>query len=73
MVLGAVNKRLRGSYVTRTWEKGSVRETVFNRVMPVVHAAESAALVGMAVYSRVKARAAGETVVAGPLLSAPWS
>lgn len=72
VVLGALNKRLRGPYVTRTWHRGSLREAVFNRVMPVVHAVESAALVGLAAHSRLRALSAGEALKSGPLLSAPW-
>lgn len=72
LVLGALNKRLKGSYVARSWRKKSVKETIFNRVMPVVHAAESVALVTAAVESRLRVRAADAAPLAGPLLSASW-
>ena len=32
IALGALNKRLKGSYVTRTWKKESLKEKIFNRV-----------------------------------------
>lgn len=72
VALGALNKRLKGSYVTRTWSVKTLREKAFNRAMPVVHAAESAALVGVAVHSALKRRATGSAPLAGPLLKAPW-
>lgn len=72
MVLGAMNKRLRGSYVTRTWDTSSWRETAFNRVMPVVHAFESVALVGLVTFSRIKSRSSSIPPMEGPLFSVPW-
>lgn len=72
VVLGAANRAMKGAYVTRTWDKGSVRERVFNRAMPIAHAVESGALVGLSVIARLKARRAGATPLQGPLLSAPW-
>ena len=71
IALGAVNVLKKGSYVTRTWNAASVKEAVFNRVMPVVHAAGSTALVGASVLSAWE-RQAGAPTLAGPLLSAPW-
>ncbi len=77
--LGALNKLRKGSYVTRTWDKDSLREKVFNRVMPVVHAAGSVALAGLgAAVAWKRGRSAGKAPrsngasTAGPLLSAPW-
>lgn len=55
-VLGVLNKRKSGSYATRTWGKGSFKETVFNRMMPAAHAVESVALAGVAVAVRAHAR-----------------
>ncbi len=70
--LGALNKKLKGSYVARSWRKESLKEKVFNRAMPVVHAVEAAALVAGVTGSRLKARAAAAAPLAGPLVSAPW-
>ena len=53
VALGALNKRKTGSYVTPSWPKESLREKVFNRVMPVAHAVESVALVGAAACATV--------------------
>lgn len=66
MALGALNKRLRGTYTTRTWSKNSLKEKVFNHAMPALHAAESVALVGAA------ALLPRTPPTHGPLLSAPW-
>ena len=72
IALGTLNKRLKGSYVTRTWKKESLKEKIFNRVMPAAHAVESVVLVGLVTASRLKARASGAAPLTGPLLAAPW-
>ncbi|MBQ9067611.1 MAG: putative ABC transporter permease [Eggerthellaceae bacterium] len=65
--LGILNKRKTGSYVTRTWDKASLKESIFNRAMPVLHAVESTALVGVAAVA-----SAQRPTKYGPLSSAPW-
>ena len=61
VALGVLNKRKTGSYVTPSWPKKSLREKVFNRVMPVAHAVESVALVGAAACATVsRVRKVGE-------------
>lgn len=77
IALGAINKAKTGSYVKRTWKPSSWKEKAFNRAMPVAHAVESAALVGIgawAAFSKAakQTRAAGDSPFEGPLLSAPW-
>ena len=69
--LGAANIALKGSYVTRTWEPSPAKETLFNQVMPVVHVAGSAALVGASIVS-AKERQSGAETIEGPLIRAPW-
>lgn len=69
-VLGKLNKRLKGSYVTRTWSKDSLKEKAFNKVMPIAHAVESVALVGLGVLSEYKRRKGALPTLRGPLLSA---
>ena len=71
IALGAVNVARKGAYVTRSWKKSSIKEKLFNRVMPAVHVAGAAALVGASVVA-AKARQAGAPTLAGPLSSAPW-
>lgn len=68
--LGAINKLRKGSYVTRTWHESSKRESVFNRAMPVVHAASSVALVGAAAVATLGRKGAATSTA--PLLSTPW-
>ena len=69
-VLGKLNKRLKGSYVTRTWSRDSIKEKVFNKAMPVAHAVESAALVGLGVFSEYRRRKSALPTLQGPLCSA---
>ena len=71
IALGAVNVARKGAYVTRSWKKSSIKEKLFNRVMPAVHVAGAAALVGASVVA-AKARQAGAPTLTGPLSSAPW-
>ena len=71
IALGAINKLKKGAYVTRTWNKDSIKETVFNRVMPVAHVVGSTALVAGSIVS-AKMRQAGAPTLPGPLSSAPW-
>ncbi len=71
IALGAVNIAKKGAYVTRSWKKESPKETIFNRVMPAVHAVGSAVLMGVGVMAE-KARRSGEPTLEGPLLPAPW-
>ena len=56
VTLGAVNVLKKGAYVTRTWDKTSVKETIFNRAMPVVHAVGAAALVGASLLAAKKSK-----------------
>ena len=70
VALGAINRRRTGAYVTRTWRRDSVREGVFNRAMPVAHAAGSAALVGLAAHAERDRRSGAPTLV-GPLVDVP--
>ena len=72
VVLGATNLIRKGAYVTRTWAKKSKKERIFNQAMPVAHAVESVALVGLAAASRMHARKTGLSTFDGPLSSAPW-
>ncbi|MBQ9057671.1 MAG: hypothetical protein IJ125_00640 [Atopobiaceae bacterium] len=53
-VLGALNEKLKGSYVTRTWDVSSWKEKAFNKIMPAVHVASSAVAVGASAYVRFK-------------------
>ena len=71
IALDAINKLTKGSYATRTWSKDSVKETIFNRIMPAVHVVGSAALVGAGAVAE-KARQAGAPTLAGPLSTASW-
>lgn len=72
MALGALHKRLKGSYVARSWSEKSLKEKVFNHAMPVAHTAGAVALVAGVVESRLKARAAAAVPLTGPLVSALW-
>ena len=71
VALGAVHRLSKGSYVTRSWNKDSLKEKLFNRAMPVAHAIGAAVLEGAGAYTFWKRRF-DKTVVAGPLLQAPW-
>ena len=72
VALGVANKVKKGAYVTRTWAKDSLKERVFNKAMPIAHAAGSAALVGLTVASRIRANKNNLPTLQGPLLSSPW-
>jgi len=70
-VLGAVNIARAGSYVTRTWVPSAAKETLFNRVMPVIHAAGATALVCASVIS-AKERQEGTKTSEEPLIDKSW-
>lgn len=72
VALGLLNKFKTGSYVKRTWKTGSWKEKAFNRVMPVAHAAGSAALVAGGLYATLSGKAGKGGPLDGPLLPAPW-
>ena len=72
VALGVANKVKKGAYVTRTWANDSLKERVFNKAMPIAHAAGSAALVGLTVASRIRANKNNLPTLQGPLLSSPW-
>ena len=72
IALGALNKRLKGSHVARSWRKSSLKEKIFNEAMPVAHAVGAAALVAGVAKSRIKARATAVSPLTGPLISEPW-
>ena len=72
--LGAMNKYMTGTYVTRTWEESSWREKLFNGGMPLAHGALIAAQGISLLGSGLAARRAGlglQTSYA-PLVQAPW-
>jgi hypothetical protein len=71
VALGAANRAKKGAYVTRTWSKESIKEKLFNRAMPVVHAVGSAALAEAGAYAAWQ-RHQGAPTLGGPLSSAPW-
>ena len=71
VALGAVHRLSKGSYVTRSWNKDSLKEKLFNRAMPVAHVIGAAVLEGAGAYTFWKRRF-DKTVVTGPLLQAPW-
>lgn len=71
LALGALNKVKKGSYVTHSWSKDSLKEKIFNKAMPALHCVGSAALLaGGALANR--ALKAGATTLSGPLSAAPW-
>lgn len=72
LALGAINRRRKGTYVTRTWREDSPKEKIFNRVMPVVQTVESAALVGACAYGELARRRTDAAPAKGPLFSDPW-
>lgn len=71
VALGAANMLKKGAYVTRTWDKDSLKEKLFNKAMPVAHAVGAVALeaAGAATFLR---RRKDKTVIPGPLSQAPW-
>ena len=71
-LLGVLNRCLKGSYVTRSWPEKSIKEGVFNKAMPVAHAVGAVGLVAGTLRSRMRARAAGEALLTGPLVPKPW-
>ena len=71
IALGAANVLKKGAYVTRTWNESSIKEKVFNRAMPIVHAAGS---IGLEAAGALAAwgRRSDKTALACPLSAAPW-
>ncbi len=71
IALGAANVLKNGAYVTRTWKENSIKEKVFNRAMPLAHAAGAAGLEAAGALV-AWGRRSDKTVLAGSLSAAPW-
>ena len=71
IALGAANVLKKGAYVTRTWKESSIKEKVFNRAMPLVHAAGAIGLEAAGALTAWERRS-NKTALTGPLSTAPW-